>query len=360
MNGTIPLFRKQFAENEQKLLEYGTLRAYTFRYKSGVEAIRMENDKGSLVLLPFMGQMIWSMNFLGQSPVMRSTFDEPLPNCAHYGETYGCFLMHCGLSAMGNPTAEDTHLPHGELPIAQYREAHLSFGEDERGAYLALSGTYTRQCAFEIHYDFCPECGLYENASLLDLTVRFTNRHYLPLEYFYLCHINYLPVDGARLHYTAKRENIIVHDEIPSNYPREIAEKTKAHLERLRRDPAIMDTIDSETQSYAPEIVFTCRYEQGADGVAHTLEELPNGYGCYVSHRPSELPFGIRWISRTRDEDALGMVLPATAEHKGYLDCKRKGYERYLAPSESMTFHIQTGILSPVETQEMIQKINNI
>ena len=36
---------------------------------------------------------------------------------------------------------------------------------------------------------------------------------------------------------------------------------------------------------------------------------------CYVSHPMDYLPYAIRWISRTGDEDSMGMVLPATCEH---------------------------------------------
>ncbi|MBQ7381171.1 MAG: DUF4432 domain-containing protein, partial [Clostridia bacterium] len=317
MNSTVTLSKEHFSRDERVLIHHGGLLASTFRYASGVEAVRISNQKGYVILLPFMGQMIWDMEFLGQRVVMRSIFDEPLPHCKHYGETYGCFLMHCGLTAMGNPTKEDTHPPHGELPIAEYKQAHLTLGEDEHGAYIALEGTYSHKCAFEINYDFCPECRLYENASLLDLTVTLKNKKDLPLEYFYLCHINYRPIDGARLYYTARHEDITVHHEVPEGYPKALADKTVDYLARLDQDPSLMDIIARDTQSYAPEIVFTCKYGKDQNGEAHTLQHMPNGHACYVMHRPDELPFGLRWISRTDDEDALGMVLPATAEHKG-------------------------------------------
>ena len=61
--------------------------------------------------------------------------------------------------------------------------------------------------------------------------------------------------------------------------------------------------------------------------------------------------------SRTTDEDALGMVLPATAQHMGYLYCKEHGQEKYLKPGESLTYHITTGILSPEESDMMKNKI---
>ena len=60
------------------------------------------------------------MEFLGHNLVMKSIYDEPEVCRNFYGESYGVFLMHCGLTAMGNPTSEDTHTPHGELPIASY------------------------------------------------------------------------------------------------------------------------------------------------------------------------------------------------------------------------------------------------
>lgn len=357
MTSKIDLYKNFFAEKEKQVASSGALKATLFKYSNGIEAVRLSNDKGYVTLLPYMGQMIWDMEFLGHNMVMKSIYDEPEICYESYGESYGCFLMHCGLTAMGNPTAEDTHTPHGELPIAKYKEAYIILGEDEKGRYISLGGKYTHKRAFEHDYEFCPECRLYENASTIDMIITFTNHKDLPLEYFYLCHINYRPVDGAKLYYTAKHENIVAHHEVPEGYPKALADKTNAYLDALDKDASIMDTIDRETQSYAPEIVFTCKYDADENGDAHTMQLLPDGYSCYVSHKPSELPFGIRWISRTTDEDALGMVLPATAQHMGYLYCKEKGLEKYLESNASITYHITTGILSPEESNIIKNKI---
>ncbi len=355
MNGKINLYKDMFSRDERVLFESGNFSVTSFVYSTGVEAVTLKNDKGYVTLLPFMGQMIWRMEFLGYDLVMKSIYDEPEVCYETYGESYGCFLMHCGLTAMGNPTAEDTHLPHGELPIAKYKEAYITFGEDEKGKYIALGGVYSHKRAFELNYDFSPECRLYEGKSTIDMTMTFKNNKDLPLEYFYLCHINYRPIDGAELFYNAKRENVVPHREVPEGYPKE--KETNEYLDRLEKDISIMDTVDSTTQSYAPEIVFTCKYDEDSDGNAHTMQVLPDGYACYVKHVPKELPFGVRWIARTDDEDALGMVLPATAEHKGYLYCKERGLEKYLQPGKSITYHITTGILTPDETEIMKNKI---
>ena len=126
-----------FSERERVLVEHGPLTASTFRYDSGVCALRLKNDLGELVMLPFQGQQIWSAVFGGRDLTMKSMFTEPSPTRT-YLENYGGFLLHCGVTAMGVPAGADTHPLHGELPNAPYQQASLSAGEDARGAYLAL------------------------------------------------------------------------------------------------------------------------------------------------------------------------------------------------------------------------------
>ncbi len=358
MNGKISLYKEMFSRDEKILFKNDEFTVSAFKYETGVEAVKLQNSKGYVTLLPFMGQMIWDMEFLGHNMVMKSIHEIPEDCKTVYGESYGCFLMHCGLTAMGNPTAEDTHLPHGELPIARYREAYILFGEDEKGEYVSIGGVYNHRRCYELNYAFSPECRLYASASTIDMIINFKNNKDLPLEYFYLCHINYRPVDGSKLYYTAKREDIVTHAEVPEGYIKE--KETNSYIAKLQKDASIMDTVDKASQSYAPEIVFTCKYYADKDGNAHTMQSMPDGYSCYVCHRPEELPLGVRWISRTDDEDALGMVLPATAEHKGYIYCKKMGYEKYLQTGESATFHITTGILTPAETESMKKKIESI
>ena len=361
MENRVYLKEAYFAEKESVVLENASLSASIFKYSTGVSAVRLTNARGNLVVLPYMGQMVWRCEFDGRELTMKSIYDEPMPAVHVYGETYGGFLMHCGLMAMGNPTAEDTHLPHGELPIAKYQTVYLVSGEDARGAYIGIGGVYSHKRCFEQNYDFVPLVKLYEDATALDVTVTFKNNKDVPLEYFYLCHINHRPVDGARLEYTAKRESIIVNHEVPENYfCAEDAAATNAYLDRLDSDKGLMDTVGGEGQAYMPEIVFCCFYDADEDGKAYTMQKNPDGTATYVIHRPEELPYGTRWIARTEDEDALGMVLPATAEHKGYLYCKAHGQERYLAKGDSVTYHLETGLLDKAAAAEMEKKIRKL
>ena len=139
MEGKIVLYKSMFATDERLIFESGSLSVSTFTYSTGVEAVRLKNDKGFLTLLPFMGQMIWEMEFLDHNLVMKSIYDEPEVCYNTYSESYGCFMMHCGLTAIGNPSDKDTHQRHGELPIAKYKDTYILFGEDERGRYVSLA-----------------------------------------------------------------------------------------------------------------------------------------------------------------------------------------------------------------------------
>ena len=111
MQNKIILKESYFGVEETEILSSGEFSASLFTYSTGVKAVRIKNAKGSFVVLPYMGQMIWRAEFLGYEMTMKTIFDEPIPAKSVFHETYGCFLMHCGLTAMGNPTAEDDHLP---------------------------------------------------------------------------------------------------------------------------------------------------------------------------------------------------------------------------------------------------------
>ena len=66
---------------------------------------------------------------------------------------------------------------------------------------------------------------------------------------------------------------------------------------------------------------------------------------------------GVRWISRTRNEDAMGMVLPATSEHLGRLYCQRNGQSKFLAKGETVKYHMVTGLLNVGEADKMVERI---
>lgn len=350
----ITLQRCFFSEKEKVFAEHGGIKIISFKFSNGTEALKITNTKGFITVLPFKGQQVWRAEFCGHPLTMKTMFDEPTLS-DNFLKTYGAFLIHCGLTAIGNPSPEDTHLQHGELPNAAYEKAYITLGEDECGKYAELSGEYDFIIGFEVGYSFRPHCRLYENGTILHIHNDIINLRSNPLEYFYLCHINFKPVDGAEMIYSAKKENIFMHKDIPENMP-----KLEEYMGRLDNNILIHNKIDSSSQYYQPEIVFTVKYEKDEDGRGYCLQVLPDKYACMVSHHPDQLPFGIRWISRGEDEDALGMLLPATAEHHGYIDCMKKGFAKYIEPKGKISLDFQAGLLEPDQTVETIQKINKI
>ncbi|MBK8045889.1 MAG: hypothetical protein IPK16_01350 [Anaerolineales bacterium] len=143
-NATFYLNSAQFRSKEMPLVEFGSLTASAFLFDTGVEALRLSNELGELVLLPFQGQQVWSANFRGRNITMKSMFDAPHPTRT-YLETYGGFNLHCGFTAMGVPAAGDSHPLHGELPNAPYHKAWIVTGEDEKGQSSALAANTNTQ-----------------------------------------------------------------------------------------------------------------------------------------------------------------------------------------------------------------------
>lgn len=345
-----------FTEREKTLVEHGPLTASLFRFDSGVCALRLRNELGQLILLPFQGQQIWSAEFLGRNLTMRSMFAEPRPT-RQYLETYGGFLLHCGATAMGVPSKEDTHPLHGELPNAPYQEAHLIVGADARGPYLALGGSYQHTVAFSCNYVASPLVTLHAGSSLIDVSMTITNLKRTEMELMYMAHVNFRPVDNGRLVYSAlcTPEHVRVRRSIPSHVrpkPGYIE-----FLDRLEREPALHNVLAPDLL-FDPEVVFTIDYLADGKGWAHAMQVHPDGSADYIRHRPAELAKGVRWICRTPDQDALGLVLPATAEPEGYLAEKAKGNVQVLPGGGVFRCEMEMGALTPEAAASMEARIS--
>ena len=344
-----------FSERERVLIEHGPLIASAFRYDNGVAALRLKNELGELVMLPFQGQQIWSATFGGRDLTMKSMFSQPSATRS-YLENYGGFLLHCGATAMGVPAGADTHPLHGELPNAPYQKAWLVAGEDTSGAYLALSGEYEHTMAFNDHYVARPEVRLYAGSSCFPISIAITNLKKTPMNLMYLAHINFRPVDFGRLVYSAPctpeharvRRSIPSHVHPPAGYA-DFLDELAAHPEK--------HNVLAPDLAFAPEVVFFLDYLADQAGWAHSIQVHPDGTADYIGHRPDQLDHGVRWICRTPDQDALGICLPATAEPEGYHAELAKGNVRTLAGGESVRFDMEAGYLTADAAAQMAEKI---
>lgn len=351
------LDERLFGECERLLATAGAFRVTGFRYRSGVAALRVWNGAGTAILLPFQGQQIWDAEFLGRRLTMRSMFDEPQPT-RDYLRTYGAFFIHCGGTSMGNPGPDDTHPLHGELPNLPYRSASLVFGEDEGGAYLELTGTGRDTEAF--HHDFVvrPALRLYEGASAFHATVEVENRAGKPLPFLYLAHINFRPVDGGILVDTARADCA---DTVVRAAQLDIGEReeVRAYHEAVSADPASHRLLRAG-EPIEPELVLTMTVAGDADGWTHAMHRHPDGTSDFVSYRPVELPYAVRWITRSEDQDALGIVLPATAPPDGLAAARRHDQLVWIEPGGSFTTRLRFGALDPAAADAMSGVIDKI
>ena len=55
-----------FGEADKTLVEHEGLTTSTFLYPSGVHGLRLANEIGHLVVLPYQGQQIWDAQFFGR------------------------------------------------------------------------------------------------------------------------------------------------------------------------------------------------------------------------------------------------------------------------------------------------------
>ncbi|MBX3012640.1 MAG: DUF4432 family protein [Caldilineaceae bacterium] len=355
---TIHLQQHHFTSREETLVEQGALRASLFCFDSGVQALRLCNERSDLVLLPFQGQQIWSATFDGRNVTMKSWFDQPRPT-TNYLDTYGGFLLHCGMASMGVPGPGDNHPLHGEIPNAPYQKAAVILGEDERGAYIGLTGEYTHAVAFTHYYVVEPVVKLYLGEARCVIGITLTNRKHLPMEYLYMAHVNFRPVDNSRFVYSAHctPETVRVRKSIPSHVTPDPT--YVAWLDELARHPEKHHTL-SPTLAFDPEVVFSIDYLADETGWAHSMQVHPDGSADYIGHQPAVLNKGIRWICRMTEQDALGIVLPATADPEGYTIEKAKGNIRSLPPGASFSCVLEAGVLSAAEAQQMEAQIEQI
>jgi hypothetical protein len=358
MSTTIHLSENFFHAKETLLVETSALSAAAFRYPSGVAALRINNDQGELILLPFQGQQIWSATLGGRNITMKSMFDQPKAT-QNYLETYGGFLLHCGATAMGVPMGEDTHPLHGELPNAPYQKAWLVVGEDEGGEYIGLGGEYQHTVAFSFNYVAQPLVKLYAGSDRCTIKMTVTNLKQTPMEFMYMAHVNFRPVDNGELIYSAPctAETARLRKSIPSHVQPTAA--YLAFLKVLEADPAQHNILRPDL-SFDPEVVISFDYRADSAGWAHTMQVHPDGTADYIRHKPSQLDKGVRWICRTPDQDALGMVLPSTAEPEGYHAEKAKGNIKVIEAGASYSCEMEAGVLSVEEASAMAEQIAQI
>ncbi len=350
----IDLYASMFGEKERSLCQVGEVSVSTFRFDRGVAGLRVCNARGEIVVLPYQGQQIWRASFDGRELTMRSMFDQPRETRV-YLETYGGFMIHCGITGLGAPGPDDTHPLHGELPNAPFQSAWLEVGANS----VTVAGSYQHTVAFSTNYRATVETMLTAGSALIDVSVSVENLKRTPMDLMYLGHANFKPVDNGELHYTADytAKSVRVRRSIPSHvtpkpgYPEFLAE--------LAEDPTGHHVLRPGL-AFDPEVVFEIDMTSDADGFAHALQKHPDGTADYVRCRPDQAPLCTRWICRTPDQDGLGIAFPSTSGVEGYTAEKAKGRVETVEGGETWQIDMRLGLLTARETAEAVAMIDKV
>ncbi len=344
---------------ERILAESAAFKVTAFRYPSSVEGLRIENGRGQVTVLPYLGQMIWDAVFDGRRLTMGNVFPYPR-NGASILDTYGAFAYHAGVLRNGTPGVEDDHPLHGEMPVARMDSSHLRFGHDDEDAFVEVGGHVEYVMGFGPHYIARPRVRLRAQSGLMEVEMAVENLSAHPMELMYMLHANFDFVPGARIHQPAdySAESTVVRQAIPGHVTP--SQTFLELLDDLVGNPARMETLD-EPDLYSPEQVFYIRgLGRGADGHTRLVMELPTGDAFTVSYRPEDLPHCVRWILNDGDAQVAAFALPSTCEPEGYTAEKAKGHIRMLAPGEQARFPVVLGYLKSDETPAAIAEINNM
>ena len=356
MAARIELHRSSFSEVERPLCEMGAFQVSTFAYPSGIAAVRVRNTRGEMIILPFKGQQIWRAMFDGRDLTMKSMFDEPVDTMT-YLETYGAFMIHCGLTGLGAPGPTDSHPLHGELPNAPFQSAWIDL--DEAAETITIGGSYRHIVAFSTNYLATAQIRLGADSALLDVSLAVENLKRTPMDLMYLAHANFRPVDHGVLHYTARydAESVRVRRSVPAH----ISPKPDymAFIEQLAKDPTPHHRLHPDL-AFDPEVVFAIDMLADTDGLAHAIQKHPDGSADYIGFRPSQAPLCMRWVCRTPDQDGLGIAFPSTSEVEGYAAEKAKGHVVELAGGDVWRIDMRMGLLTPDEAGEMESTIEKV
>jgi hypothetical protein len=352
----ITLERHFFTDHPRTIARFAGMTAELFRYPSGIEAIRIANRRGHLVILPFFGQMIWDAVFDGIDLSMTDMFSQPRPAEVIVG-TYGCFAYHSGLLANGCPSPQDTHPLHGEMPCAPMDGAGLAMGSDQTGPWLALTGRREYVMGFGAHYLARPSVTLRPDDALFDIAMQVDNLSGDAMDLMYMCHINFAFVEGGRIVQPAgfTPADTVVRTVIPAHV--RPTEDYRMLLGQLAADPSVMATLN-QPHRYNPEQVFYIRnLKADRNGDTRLLLRRPEGDAFSIAYNRDVFPHTVRWVLVNSDQKVAAFAIPSTCEPEGYLAEKAKGHVRSLAGGATARFTVRLGHLSGGEADQAERQI---
>ncbi|MBB1076584.1 DUF4432 family protein [Rhodoferax sp. 4810] len=341
----INLKKSFFDSRPTEIARFEGCTAELFRFDTGIEAIRLVNRRGCLVVLPFFGQIIWRATFDGVDLTMSNMFSAPRMANDIVG-TYGCFMYHSGLLSNGNPGPADRHALHGEMPLANIDLAGIEMGEDTQGPWMAIFGEREYVMGFGDHYFSRTKTLIRPDQATFEISVEVENLAEDPMDLMYMCHANFAYVEGGKIFQPTSFGNAdtVVRTSVPA-----IVRSNDAYLERIQRmqaDPSATEILDPRI-GFDPELVFYLQnLKKAEDGLVHVMMRRPQGDAFMVAYDPEVFSHLVRWVLVNNKQKVCAFAMPATCGVEGYTAEKAKGHVRSLPGGEKAHFQIRLGYLN--------------
>lgn len=333
--GIIELHRNYFTENSKLIFHNEEMTASLFRYPSGVEAIELKNSLGRMVVLPYMGQMIWDLEFDGTDLKMKNMFSQP-KKAGSIIDTYGCFAFHSGLIRNGCPDPEDDHDLHGEMPCADMDRAWLEINDE--GINICGEAEYVK--GFGHHYLARPTVKMFNRERFIEISMKVKNLSGTEMPLQYMCHTNYAYFENAVMKQNIPDSAFKLRESIPGHV-KPTGQWMDYTKKLLSGDEMIIAL--NRPEMYDPEIVFFVdKLDQYQENAEFEMV-LPNGTTFFTRFSTAELNYATRWILYNGDQQVGAFVLPATCRPEGFLAAERSGTLLKLEAGEERLFTVVTG-----------------
>ena len=338
MNYKINLERSFFSEKPFVILKNNEFTVTLFKYESNIEGLEIKNSRGKAIVLPFMGQMIWDLEFDAVNLKMKNMFRQPKPvDCIV--DTYGCFAFHSGLLANGCPSPEDTHPLHGEMPCETMDHAWLEIEDDA----VVIGGDVEYAQGFGHHYLASPSVRLASKMANIQIGMKVKNLASVPMPLQYMCHMNYAYVADGIISSNLPDMAFKLRESIPAHVkPTKLWLEYNEEIKKMQREGKTLSKLD-QPYMYDPEIVFMAdKIEQYGD-LAEFEIASPEGYTFFTKFSTQEFKYATRWILYNGDQQVAAFVLPGTCRPEGFTAAQKAKSLILLEPGEQRVFSVTTG-----------------
>lgn len=335
----IYLDKEQFTENHKILVKNGSFTVTLFKYSSDVSAIKVQNSRGYVVLLPFEGLMIWDAVFDGFNLKMQTPFTQPKRGLQIL-DSYGAFQFHSGLLANGNPGAEDSHYPHGEFPVCDMDSSQIIISDE----MITIKSQKEYIKGFGDHYFAEPSVTLLKDETWFDINMTVKNLSLvddMPLQY--LVHLNYKFCQGATLTQNIPASFFKLRLSVPDHI--KPTEQWHMYTINLAEKRLLVNTLE-QPSNFNPEIVYFGDKIDTAVDNAEFVMKMDATHQVKVLFSTKEFPNVTRWLFFNSDIKVAAFALPATCRTEGRSAAKKAGTLIMLKPQETRKFHVRTGLMN--------------